>query len=116
MAIKWTPVGQMRRKIAMQRRTTANVAGEVTETWTDIAEAWAAIEPLSGRELQWAAQVHADATHQVKMYYRSGLTARDRLSYYDPASQTTRLFYLLEPPRNLLELGREMQFLVREDT
>lgn len=53
--------------------------GEVTRTWSLAGNRWGAIEPLSGRELEYARQVHPEVTHRVTIRHWSAVTANHRV-------------------------------------
>lgn len=44
--------------------------GQRSQTWTTVAEVFAAVEPLSGRELWQAQQVQSDVSDKVTVRYR----------------------------------------------
>lgn len=54
---------------------------------------WASIEPLQGRELQFAMQVRGDVTHKIEMRYRQTIDHRSILRWVD-GSGATRIFNL----------------------
>lgn len=99
---KWTYIGQMRSQMAIEKATeTTDATGAVVQTWSEIGLVWAYIRPLSGRELSDARQVEADVTHEVRMRYRSDLTARMRLTF---RGRTLEILGLV----NIDELDREL--------
>ena len=51
------------------------------DNWIADFPKWARLEPLSGRELEYARQVVADATHKVTMLYTDEITTKNRLNY-----------------------------------
>lgn len=55
--------------------------GEPQTTWTDLAEVWAAVEPLQGREFWAQQQVQAKITIRVRIRYLSTVTAGMRIVY-----------------------------------
>jgi SPP1 family predicted phage head-tail adaptor len=61
--------------------TTADGYGETGATWTDIADVWASLEPIQGREFFSAQQVNAETTHRIRIRYRTGVTAAMRFKY-----------------------------------
>ncbi len=57
--------------VALQERTiTANVAGEPVESWRTIAEFWAGVGGMTGREVLYAAQIQAEASSVVLIRWR----------------------------------------------
>jgi SPP1 family predicted phage head-tail adaptor len=75
-------VGDLQRQVTIQTRTaTQDTFGQQSVAWTDMVATWAAIEPLSGRELLAAEAVAAEVTHQVVIRYRTGISAANRIVY-----------------------------------
>jgi SPP1 family predicted phage head-tail adaptor len=74
--------GQLNRRVQLQRQAlTTDSEGRASGTWSTLATAWAAIEPLQGREALLAAQAQTTLSHRVRIRYRPGVTARMRLVY-----------------------------------
>lgn len=79
--------GTLRNLVELQRVSVATDShGDQTKTWTTLAEAYASIEPLSGREFLAASQVMSDVTVRIKVRGRSDirLTPKDRVRFDDP--------------------------------
>jgi SPP1 family predicted phage head-tail adaptor len=55
--------------------------GGRVKAWTTYATVWAAIEPLSGKELLAAEGLVAEASVRVKIRYRSGVDPGDRVIF-----------------------------------
>lgn len=75
---------KLRHRVELQRVTVAaDTHGDQTKTWTTLAEAWASIEPLSGREFLQASQVMSDVTVRITVRGRPDitLTPKDRVKY-----------------------------------
>jgi len=53
--------------------------GQPIQTWSTTITVWGAIEPLSGRELLQAQQIHAETTHRIITRYRASITAQARI-------------------------------------
>jgi SPP1 family predicted phage head-tail adaptor len=47
--------------------------GGFTETWTELAELWAAITPIDGSETVEADRLAGTVTHEVVLRYRAGV-------------------------------------------
>lgn len=69
-----------------QRVTVERLSGGVDElgqplpdTWAPLFTCWAAVEPLAGREYLAAAALLSEVTARVRMRYRPGITAADRV-------------------------------------
>jgi SPP1 family predicted phage head-tail adaptor len=76
-------LGDMRHRISIQRRTMSfNNLGHEQEDWQTIANSVPAIvEELSGRELERAKQLAAEATHRVIIRVPQSLATSDRIVY-----------------------------------
>lgn len=81
--------GRLSRHVALEERVeTSNDMGEVTWTWTEVCRMWAEIAPLAGREFFAAQQVQSEATHNITIRWRAGVTAKMRIiEICDPAIQ-----------------------------
>ena len=53
--------------------------GQPINQWLPIVTTWAAVEPLVGREYLAAAALVAEVTARIRMRYRPGITAADRV-------------------------------------
>ena len=51
------------------------------EHWADYASAWAAVDPLSGREFFAAEQSQSEVTHRVLLRYMAGIETEMRIRY-----------------------------------
>jgi len=75
-------IGELSKRVTIQQRTTTlSASGAQSTTWADVQAVWAAIVPMSGRELLAAQSVRSEVTHQVTIRYRRGITTSMRLSY-----------------------------------
>jgi SPP1 family predicted phage head-tail adaptor len=67
--------GDLNRRVTLQQRSTSQDSfGERSQTWLDVMTVWAAIEPLSGRELELAQKLSSEVTHRLTVRYQSSLT------------------------------------------
>lgn len=72
--------GKLDQRVTVERRTQAQDAyGQPLNTWAPLASVWAAVEPLVGREYMAAMQVQATVTTRIRLRYRPGITAADRV-------------------------------------
>jgi SPP1 family predicted phage head-tail adaptor len=70
----------LRHRVTLQQRVAGvDALGQAVETWATLAEVWAAVEPLRGRELFAAAQAQAPTTVRITVRYLAGLTAAARV-------------------------------------
>lgn len=71
--------GRLRHRIQIEEQiSTINSSGESEKEWQHVAEVWAAIEPVSGRELLQAQQVQSKVTTRITIRSRSGVRASMR--------------------------------------
>lgn len=72
--------GPLRHRVQIQAIThTRDAHGGNTQSFATADTVWAAVEPLSGRELFEAQQVHARTTVRIRMRKYPGLTTKHRL-------------------------------------
>lgn len=69
---------------------------------------WASIEPLTGRELQFAQQMHGSVSHKITMRYTTGITKRMRLKW-------NNRYFNLAPTNNLEEANVELVMYATEE-
>lgn len=76
--------GKLRKLVAIEQRDSGQDAtGQQAITWTQVAEVYAAIEPISGRELIAAQAVQNEVTHDIAIrFLPSGLGAQYALEDY----------------------------------
>ena len=53
--------------------------GQPINDWLPIVTTWASVSPLTGREYLAAAALVAEVTARIRMRYRPGITAADRV-------------------------------------
>jgi SPP1 family predicted phage head-tail adaptor len=71
----------MRHRIFFQQaiETDDGYGGKV-KMWINFTEAWAKIEPLSGREFFFAHQIQAEVTHRITVRFRKDVKEDMRIS------------------------------------
>lgn len=96
------------RLLHLQVRSQTQAAdGQLVETWTDVAQVWAHIAPISGREMWLAKQAQARVTHRITILYRPGILPTMR------ATMNGRIFHF-ESVTNREELNEELEILATE--
>ena len=64
-------VGDLRKRVQLQRRSTSRDAyGQQLTTWSTILTTWAAIEPVSGAQLERARSIYSQTSHRVTVRWR----------------------------------------------
>lgn len=75
-------IGQLDKRVTIQETVRVpDGGGGYTETWKDVATVWASLQPLSGREVIQSGQLQAQVPHRVRIRYRPGITAANRLTF-----------------------------------
>ena len=75
-------IGRLRHRLILQTETqTQDATGDVTSSYTTDATVWGSLVPLSGRELEIAAQINEEITYKAVIRYYSSLTTEYRISH-----------------------------------
>jgi SPP1 family predicted phage head-tail adaptor len=106
--------GTLRYHMAIEQKgSTRTATGSVQETWSTVAKVWGGFEELTGRELEAAQKIVADATSKVTIRYVAGIVPEMRLNWFDRAAKITVLLDILnasDPERR----HRSLELLCRE--
>lgn len=108
--------GTLRQRVTLQERTeTTGSTGEVTWSWADWATVWAAVEPISGRELFSAQQVQANTTTRIRIRHRSGVDSKLRVKFVADNGSPQRIkYYEIESVLHINERQREIHLMCVE--
>jgi SPP1 family predicted phage head-tail adaptor len=64
--------GRLNHRLVLQSRsTTLDSVGGQSTTWTPVATVWAAIQPLSGRDLIAAQASQSEISHRITLRYQA---------------------------------------------
>jgi len=85
---------------------TQNTYGEPEVRWQKVADLWARIEPLQGREYFAAKQAVSEIEARLTIRYRSDVTAKMKITH-------GAIDYLIEAIINPEERNRELQLMCR---
>ncbi len=58
-----------------------NSFGETIITWAKVADIYADIQPIRGREYWESFQVQSEVTHKITIRYRAGVVAKNRILF-----------------------------------
>jgi SPP1 family predicted phage head-tail adaptor len=65
-------IGRMRHRLALQSPTgTQSETGEVVNTYSTVTTVWGSLRPLTGREMETAAQISEEINYQAVIRYHS---------------------------------------------
>jgi SPP1 family predicted phage head-tail adaptor len=74
--------GKLIHRITIQRPVeTQDSLGATVQSWQNLANVWASIEPLSAREQFNLHSTYTAATHKIGMHYIAGVTAKCRVLF-----------------------------------
>ena len=73
--------GKLRHRIEIQQRADVQDAttGEVVPKWSNFADVWASVEPLSAREFVAAQEMQSKVMARITIRYREGLDPSMRI-------------------------------------
>lgn len=76
--------GMLRHRITLQDYASSKDSmGAEVKSWNNYAEVWASVEPLSGKELYKAQQIHAETTTRIIIRYLNGVNTKMRAVFKD---------------------------------
>ncbi len=107
--------GERRHKVSIMKRTTTVTNLESTATYTaEAVTRWAAIEPLTARELLIAqqSQIYSEATNKITFGWTASFdaTAKDQIKF------GTRIYEIVGSPTNVGEAKRQIEVMAVERT
>lgn len=74
--------GRLRHRVTVQTvGSTYDDYGDLSDSWATLASVWASVSPVSGTEIEIAKELSGVVTHSVKIRYRSGITAKNRILF-----------------------------------
>ncbi len=78
-------IGRLRHRVTLQQQTAAYDAlgrqSRQPTQWTNVAQLWAEVRELSGKESERAKQMAADASHSVTIRHRAGVSSQNRILF-----------------------------------
>ena len=93
--------------IIQQVSESADARGEMTQTWSEYANAWAEIKPVRGREYFQAHAENVAADTRIILPYLPGITSKMRVKF------KSRI-YDIETVINIDERNRELNLMCVE--
>jgi SPP1 family predicted phage head-tail adaptor len=84
--------GNLTKRLTIQQRVENETSGASDPYYEDIKTIWASIEPLSGRELFLAQQVHSTASHIIRHRFVDFLEPKHRFYLFDKRRNVHRYF------------------------
>jgi SPP1 family predicted phage head-tail adaptor len=103
--------GKLNKRISIERSVAGSPAvnefGEPVVIWDELAEVWAAAEPLSGREFWAQQQVQSEITTRFRIRYRTDILTGMRVVY-------NSAIYMIKSIIDPLEEHEELQLMCSE--
>lgn len=73
-------IGELNKRVTLQHQVkTSDGMGGYSVTWTDSAEVWAAIWPVSASEIVKGDRSGMEITHRIRIWYRPEITSAWRI-------------------------------------
>lgn len=106
--------GRLRHRVLLQRCTGAvddygDPLYSDDDQWTTEAAVWAAIDPVSGRELYAAEQAQSAVSHKIRLRYRQGVSAAWRVLYGNRVFRILSVIDWEERHESLLLMAQEIE-------
>src|SRR4051794_24806402 len=75
--------GKLRHRVLLQKQSVSQHPGTGAQIvqWSDLAEVWAEVVPVSAREFVAAQAVSSEVTTRITIRYRADVTAKCRVLY-----------------------------------
>jgi SPP1 family predicted phage head-tail adaptor len=87
--------GDLRHRVTVKRQhTQTDLMGGFSDSWEDEAEVWAAIWPVSAKEIVQNQQLVGQVSHRVRVRYLSTLTTAMKLVF---GTRTFRILSIINP-------------------
>lgn len=103
--------GDLNKRIVIQQRTVGSPArddfGQPNTVWEDFLTIWAAVEPLTGRELWAQQQIQNEITTRFRIRYAADIVSDMRISYANK-------YYVIKSIIDPMEEHVELQLMTGE--
>ncbi|WP_338804861.1 phage head closure protein [Xenorhabdus griffiniae] len=100
--------GALRQRVTIQKNEQSrSPSGGVINNWLNVAEVWAEVKYISGRELVASGRILSEATVRIWLRYRADITTANRI-FYQGDSASGQFFNIVavipDPQHTRLEL------------
>ena len=103
--------GEMQTKVVYQTQSsTTDAVGQPVKAWTDAFACWAAVRPLSAKELYYGQSTRSETTHRIAIRWRPGVTAEGRFLVANDRARVFKIFSVV----NTDEAREELIILAAE--
>lgn len=98
-------VGEMQTKVVYQTETSAvDSVGQPIKTWTDVFACWAAVRPLSAKELYYGQSTRSETTHRIAIRWRPEVSAKGRFVIANARRRVFKIFSVINTDERREEL------------
>jgi len=105
--------GEMQTKLVYQSESSApDALGQPIKTWVDVFECWAAVRPLSAKELYYGQSTRSETTHRIAIRWRPEVNAKGRFVVSNNRGRVFKIFSVV----NSDEAREELIILAAEST
>jgi SPP1 family predicted phage head-tail adaptor len=111
-----TAAGKLNRRVTIvQRSTSRDSAGGVSDTWQNVRTVWASIDIQYSSLIYETSEFVSKATYRITLRWSNtlGLKVSDRIRYTDPTTSTIHL-YEVQSISNPQMANRELLILAYE--
>ena len=86
-------IGTLRHRVILKHRalSDADTVGHTAAAYVPYATVWARVETISGREIEYARQIHAEASVKVTVRYNADIVETDRIEYMDRDNEVVHI-------------------------
>ena len=107
--------GRMNRRAVLQSpNPTRGADGSLIDGWTTVATVWAALEPVSGRDLVDNGRVATEITHKMIIRYRSDPRDTWRVQITENAAAPLTRSFKVSAITNPRDGRQELNLLLKE--
>ena len=101
--------GTLRHRVTIEKPIESRDAtGAMRQLWQPVADVWASIEPVTGREFFSAAQVQSTISTKVRIRFRVGITEKMRVKHIANRTPEIVNYYDIAAVIPVFEKRREM--------
>jgi SPP1 family predicted phage head-tail adaptor len=88
-------IGKLRHQINIQSSSGSKDSfGDVSDSWSTDSTVWASVDPLNGRELEHALQIHSEVQYKITIRYDANIDARARILW---GTRTFEILSIIKP-------------------
>jgi len=103
--------GEMQTRVVYQTQASeVDAVGQPLKTWSDVFTCWAAVRPLSAKELYYGQSTRSETTHRIAIRWRPGVSPKGRFVLANNRDRVFKIFSVV----NTDEAREELVILAAE--